>query len=117
MHQSNKGKDTARINFCDMRTHLRTTFSFALLGLNRAAKRSVGFVSNNRSFLTTRYISELKMAKQVLIPISDGSEEIETTCIQDTLARFGAEVTIASVKHDGDLVCKMSRGIKVRCFS
>ena len=47
------------------------------------------------------------------MPISDGSEEIETTAIQDTLVRCGAEVTVASVKPDGDLVCKMSRGIKV----
>jgi 4-methyl-5(b-hydroxyethyl)-thiazole monophosphate biosynthesis len=52
--------------------------------------------------------------KQVLIPISDGSEEIETTCLQDTLVRFGAEVTVASVKANGELVCTMSRGIKVR---
>jgi 4-methyl-5(b-hydroxyethyl)-thiazole monophosphate biosynthesis len=33
-------------------------------------------------------------------------------CITDTLTRFGAEVTIASVMN-GELVCKMSRGIKV----
>jgi protein deglycase len=49
--------------------------------------------------------------KQVLVPIADGSEEIETTCITDTLTRFGAKVTVASVK-DKDLVCTMSRGIK-----
>ena len=54
------------------------------------------------------------MAKTVLVPISDGSEEIETTCITDTLTRFGASVTIASVKPDGDLICTMSRGIKVQ---
>ena len=58
--------------------------------------------------------SSLDMTKQVLVPISDGSEEIETTCITDTLTRFGAEVTIASVKPDGDLLCTMSRGIKVQ---
>lgn len=52
--------------------------------------------------------------KQVLVPISDGSEEIETTCITDTLTRFGAKVTIASVKADGGLLCTMSRGIKVQ---
>jgi 4-methyl-5(b-hydroxyethyl)-thiazole monophosphate biosynthesis len=53
-------------------------------------------------------------AKQVLVPIADGSEEIETTCITDTLTRFGAKVTIASVKADGNLLCTMSRGIKVQ---
>lgn len=50
--------------------------------------------------------------KKVLVPIADGSEEIETTSITDTLVRFGADVTIASVKSN-DLICTMSRGIKV----
>ena len=50
--------------------------------------------------------------KRVLVPIAEGSEEIETTCITDTLTRFGAEVTIASVMPD-TLHCKMSRGINV----
>lgn len=54
------------------------------------------------------------MTKKVLVPIADGSEEIETTCIQDTLVRFGAAVTVASVKPDGNLLCVMSRGIKVQ---
>eukprot|EP00584_Thalassiosira_punctigera_P008404 CAMPEP_0172530522 /NCGR_PEP_ID=MMETSP1067-20121228/4235_1 /TAXON_ID=265564 ORGANISM="Thalassiosira punctigera, Strain Tpunct2005C2" /NCGR_SAMPLE_ID=MMETSP1067 /ASSEMBLY_ACC=CAM_ASM_000444 /LENGTH=187 /DNA_ID=CAMNT_0013314747 /DNA_START=252 /DNA_END=815 /DNA_ORIENTATION=+ len=52
-------------------------------------------------------------AKRVLVPIADDSEEIETTCITDTLVRFGAEVVVASVKPDGELVCKMSRGVKM----
>lgn len=51
------------------------------------------------------------MSKSVLVPIADGSEEIETTAVTDTLTRFGATVTIASVQSD--LVCTMSRGIKV----
>jgi 4-methyl-5(b-hydroxyethyl)-thiazole monophosphate biosynthesis len=49
--------------------------------------------------------------KKVLVPIADGSEEIETTCVTDTLVRFGADVTVASVMPD--LVCTMSRGIKI----
>ena len=49
----------------------------------------------------------------MLVPIADGSEEIETTCLTDTLTRFGAEVTVASVMKDR-LLCKMSRGIKVQ---
>ena len=53
------------------------------------------------------------MSKTVLVPIADGSEEIETTCITDTLTRFGASVTIASVMPDERLTCTMSRGIKV----
>lgn len=61
--------------------------------------------------------SALRMSKRVLVPIADGSEEIETTCITDTLTRFGADVTTASVMPDGQLVCKMSRGIKVCCVA
>jgi protein deglycase len=52
--------------------------------------------------------------KKVLVPIADGSEEIETTCITDTLVRFGADVRIASVKPNSELVCRMSRGIHVQ---
>lgn len=58
--------------------------------------------------------TRLAMSKSVLVPIADGSEEIETTCITDTLTRFGAAVTIASVKPNGELLCTMSRGIKVQ---
>lgn len=55
--------------------------------------------------------SSLDMTKQVLVPIADGSEEIETTCITDTLTRFGAKVTVAAV---GDSkLCTMSRGIRM----
>lgn len=68
--------------------------------------------TNSRSF--SRSAFSLAMTKRVLVPIADGSEEIETTCITDTLTRFGAEVTVASVMPGGELVCKMSRGIKVR---
>ena len=49
--------------------------------------------------------------KRVLVPIADGSEEIETSCITDTLVRAGAEVTVASV--EATTTCTMSRGLKV----
>lgn len=45
------------------------------------------------------------------MPIGNGSEEIEATTIADTLVRAGGEVTIASV--ESDLVCTMSRGVKI----
>ena len=48
----------------------------------------------------------------VLVPIADGSEEIETTGIQDTLVRAGCLVTLASVMP-GKTTCKMSRGLNV----
>jgi 4-methyl-5(b-hydroxyethyl)-thiazole monophosphate biosynthesis len=50
------------------------------------------------------------MAKKVLVPIADGSEEIEAVCIIDTLRRGGAELTVASV---GALQVTASRGVKI----
>lgn len=50
-------------------------------------------------------------AKTVLVPIGHGSEEIETTCIVDTLVRAGAEVTLASVEPEA--LCVMSRGVRI----
>eukprot|EP00760_Papus_ankaliazontas_P038379 PhM_4_TR9107/c0_g1_i1/m.83617/K03152/thiJ; protein deglycase len=48
---------------------------------------------------------------KVLVPIADGSEDIETACITDVLVRGGVEVTTASV-----MSCKtvtFARGLKV----
>lgn len=50
------------------------------------------------------------MSKNVLVPVADGCEEIETVCIIDVLRRAGAEVTVASV--DG-LEITASRGVKL----
>ena len=49
------------------------------------------------------------MARKVLVPIADGTEEIEAVSIVDTLRRAGAEVTVASV---GQLQVTASRGVK-----
>lgn len=48
---------------------------------------------------------------KVLVPIADGSEEIEAVTIIDTLVRGGAEVTVASVTDSLSVVC--SRGVKL----
>ncbi|MCI0499700.1 MAG: DJ-1/PfpI family protein [Planctomycetales bacterium] len=48
--------------------------------------------------------------KTVLVPIADGSEEIEAVVIVDVLRRAGADVTVASV--DG-LHITASRGVKL----
>lgn len=37
------------------------------------------------------------MGRRVLVPIADGTEEIEAVCIIDVLRRAGASVTVASV--------------------
>lgn len=50
------------------------------------------------------------MAKRVLVPIADGTEEIEATSIIDTLRRAGLEVTVASV---GTAQVTASRGVKI----
>lgn len=49
-------------------------------------------------------------APRVLIPIADGTEEIEAVCIIDVLRRAGAAVTVASV---GALQITASRGVKI----
>jgi 4-methyl-5(b-hydroxyethyl)-thiazole monophosphate biosynthesis len=50
------------------------------------------------------------MTKKVLVPIADGTEEIEAVSIIDVLRRAGADVTIASV---GSLQVTASRGVKL----
>lgn len=50
------------------------------------------------------------MVKQVLVPIADGSEEIEAVTIIDVLRRAGARVTVAGV---GTLQITASRGVKI----
>jgi 4-methyl-5(b-hydroxyethyl)-thiazole monophosphate biosynthesis len=50
------------------------------------------------------------LRKKVLVPIADGSEELEAIGIVDTLRRAGAEVTVASVD---ELQITASRGTKL----
>jgi 4-methyl-5(b-hydroxyethyl)-thiazole monophosphate biosynthesis len=47
----------------------------------------------------------------VLVPIANGSEEIESVSIIDTLVRGGAKVTVASVETSSQVTC--SRGVKI----
>ncbi len=50
------------------------------------------------------------MSKKVLVPIADGTEEIEAVCIIDVLRRAGGSVTVASVDA---LQVTASRGVKL----
>lgn len=50
------------------------------------------------------------MVNRVLIPIADGTEEIEAVCLIDTLRRAGLDVTVASVDK---LQVTASRGVKL----
>ncbi|KAL3787407.1 hypothetical protein HJC23_001804 [Cyclotella cryptica] len=95
---------------------MRTTA--ALVFLRVATSSTTAFTPRSVYPLAKRISSanssvSMTATKRVLVPIADDSEEIETTCITDTLVRFGAEVVVASVKPGGDLVCKMSRGVKM----
>ena len=82
----------------------------ALLALSPArVVQSFTPLSASRQYSSSTF---LHMTKRVLVPIADGSEEIETTCITDTLNPCGAQVVVASVMEN-QLTCKMSRGIKV----
>jgi len=53
---------------------------------------------------------EANHQRSVLVPIADGSEEIEAVCIIDVLRRAGAQVTVASV---GERQITASRGVRI----
>jgi len=53
------------------------------------------------------------MPRQVLIPIADGSEDIEAVTIIDTLRRAGAKATVASCTADGSLTVTCSQKTKI----
>lgn len=50
------------------------------------------------------------MSKKVLVPVANGSEEIEAICIIDILRRAGAEVTVVSVDNPQ---ITASRGVRI----
>ena len=52
-------------------------------------------------------------AKRVLVPIADGTEEIEVVTVVDVLRRAGAEVMLASVEDDDRTAVTCSRGVKI----
>ncbi len=52
------------------------------------------------------------MAHSVLIPIADGSEEIETITLADVLVRAGAKVTLAHCER-ANAEIRMSRGVRI----
>ena len=53
------------------------------------------------------------MNKTALVPIAEGSEEIELVTIVDVLRRAGVEVTVASANRDQNLQITASRGMKI----
>ena len=53
------------------------------------------------------------MTKSVLVPIADGSEDIEVITIVDVLRRAGAEVTLASVAPEGRVAVTTAHNVQV----
>jgi protein deglycase len=51
------------------------------------------------------------MSETALVPIADGTEEIEAVCIIDVLRRAGVEVTVASVESELEITA--SRGVRI----
>ncbi|KXZ55305.1 hypothetical protein GPECTOR_3g44 [Gonium pectorale] len=49
--------------------------------------------------------------KKVLVPVGNGTEEMEAVIVIDVLRRAGARVTVASVESSHEVVC--SRGVKL----
>ena len=54
------------------------------------------------------FIIIVLMNKSVLVPVSDGCEEIETVAIIDVLRRAGIDVTFASIKPITDELPKVT---------
>jgi len=50
---------------------------------------------------------------KVVVAVANGSEELETVTIIDTLRRANIEVNVAKVGEDESLECIMSRGVKL----
>ncbi len=52
-----------------------------------------------------------KLARRVLMPIADGTEEIEFTVVVDVLRRAGIEVVVAGLDGEAPVTC--SRGVRI----
>jgi 4-methyl-5(b-hydroxyethyl)-thiazole monophosphate biosynthesis len=84
-----------------------------MLKLSLCFERSVVSCSRMRaSHLRMSSSSVAEKQVHVLVPVSKGSEEIETVTIVDTLVRGGAKVTLAAVcPNDVEVLC--SRGVRI----
>ncbi|GMH37488.1 hypothetical protein BSKO_05361 [Bryopsis sp. KO-2023] len=81
------------------------SFQRGFLGRSRVSKGARAPATNRRTAFKVMAAAE----KTVLVPVGNGSEEMEAVIIVDVLRRAGAQVTVASVEPDLTVTC--SRGI------
>lgn len=96
-----------------LNTKIQSKFFAKSVNLRSSTSKNLFHLQQSLKMSSSPDNSEQEQEKHVLVPIAENSEEIETTCITDTLTRCGATVVVASVKPDGELMCKMSRGVKM----
>jgi len=77
----------------------------------KSFKNNYYSILNNNILRMSSKSTAINGSKYVLVPVGDGSEEIETTTIVDTLVRGGAVVVTASVGNSLQVTC--SRGVKI----
>lgn len=93
------------------------SFTTSPLHFKRHLSRKFPLLSTSRVLVnqTARRFAFINMAgadvtRRILVPIGNGSEEIEASSAVNTFRRAGAEVTMASVEDS--LTVTMSRGMK-----
>ena len=95
--------------------------------LKRLDRRAVGSAVSKSLFFSAPIRSPRQMSspaanaatadgapkKKVLVPVADGTEEIEAVTVIDVLRRAGAEVVVCSVEDDGRVEVTCSRGVRL----